>query len=153
MIVIFGNEIFYLDVCRTPSHFGCVQLFVTPWTVTRQAALSMGFSRTEYWSGLPFPSPMQEGEKMKVKSLSRVRLLDVKVSHSICQQIWKTQQWPQDWKRPVFIPICPILAFPPIFDQQFQWAKNYQAKRNVFIIRPYSVPPIYFFLNIRGVKF
>ena len=29
----------------------------------------------------------------------------VKALHSICQQIWKTQQWPQDWKRPVFIPI------------------------------------------------
>ena len=29
----------------------------------------------------------------------------VKVLHSICQQIWKTQQWPQDWKRSVFIPI------------------------------------------------
>ena len=29
----------------------------------------------------------------------------MKVSHSICQQIWKTQQWPQDWKRPVFTPI------------------------------------------------
>ena len=29
----------------------------------------------------------------------------VKVLHSICQQIWKTQQWPQDWKRAVFIPI------------------------------------------------
>ena len=29
----------------------------------------------------------------------------VKVLHSICQQIWKTQQWPQDWKRPVFIPV------------------------------------------------
>ena len=29
----------------------------------------------------------------------------VKVLHSICQQIWKTQQWPQDWKRTVFIPI------------------------------------------------
>ena len=29
----------------------------------------------------------------------------VKVMHSICQQIWKTQQWPQDWKRSVFIPI------------------------------------------------
>ena len=27
----------------------------------------------------------------------------VKVLHSICQQVWKTQQWPQDWKRPVFI--------------------------------------------------
>ena len=29
----------------------------------------------------------------------------VKVGHSICQQIWKTQQWPQDWKRSVFIPM------------------------------------------------
>ena len=29
----------------------------------------------------------------------------VKVLHSICQQIWKTQQWPQDWKRSIFIPI------------------------------------------------
>ena len=29
----------------------------------------------------------------------------VKVQHSICQQIWKTQQWPRDWKRSVFIPI------------------------------------------------
>ena len=29
----------------------------------------------------------------------------VKVLHSICQQIWKTQQWPQDWKRSVFIPV------------------------------------------------
>ena len=30
---------------------------MTPWTVARQALLSMGFSRQEYWSGLPFPSP------------------------------------------------------------------------------------------------
>jgi len=29
----------------------------------------------------------------------------VKVLHSVCQQIWKTQQWPKDWKRLVFIPI------------------------------------------------
>ena len=29
----------------------------------------------------------------------------VKVLHSVCQEIWKTQQWPQDWKRSVFIPI------------------------------------------------
>ena len=34
-----------------------VRLFVTPWTVTYQAPLSMGFSRQEYLSGLPFPSP------------------------------------------------------------------------------------------------
>ena len=34
-----------------------VQPFVTPWTVAYQAPPSMGFSRQEYWSGLPFPSP------------------------------------------------------------------------------------------------
>ena len=36
---------------------GHIQLFATPWTVARQVPLSMGFSRQEYWSGLPFPSP------------------------------------------------------------------------------------------------
>jgi hypothetical protein len=35
----------------------CVQLFATPWTLAHQFPLSMGFSRQEYWSGLPFPSP------------------------------------------------------------------------------------------------
>ena len=34
-----------------------VRLFATPWTVTYYASLSMGFSRQEYWSGLPFASP------------------------------------------------------------------------------------------------
>ena len=34
-----------------------VQLFATPWTVAHQAPLSLGFSRQEYWSGLPFPPP------------------------------------------------------------------------------------------------
>ena len=34
-----------------------VRLFVTPWIVARQAPLSKGFSRQEYWSGLPFPPP------------------------------------------------------------------------------------------------
>ena len=39
------------------SHLSPVWLFVTLWTVARQAPLSMGFSRQEYWSGLPFSSP------------------------------------------------------------------------------------------------
>ena len=39
-----------------------VRLFATPWTVAHQAPPSMGFSRQEYWSGLPFPSPMCENE-------------------------------------------------------------------------------------------
>ena len=39
------------------SRFGHVWLSATPWTVACQAPLSMGFSRQEHWSGLPFPSP------------------------------------------------------------------------------------------------
>ena len=39
------------------SHFSCVQLFAIPWTAACQTPLSMGFSRQEYWSGLPFPTP------------------------------------------------------------------------------------------------
>ena len=38
------------------SHFSCVRLCVTLWTVACQAPLSMEFSRQEYWSGLPYPS-------------------------------------------------------------------------------------------------
>ena len=39
-----------------------------PWTVAHQAPLSMGFSRREYWSGLPFPSPMHESESEVTQS-------------------------------------------------------------------------------------
>ena len=44
------------------SCFSCVQLCVTPYTAAHQAPLSLGFSRQEHWSGLPFPSPMHESE-------------------------------------------------------------------------------------------
>ena len=39
------------------SRFSCIQLFATLWTVACQAPLFMGFSRQEYWSGLPCPPP------------------------------------------------------------------------------------------------
>ena len=42
-----------------------VRLFVTPWTVAYWAPSSMGFSRQEYWSGLPFPSPDRRNRKAK----------------------------------------------------------------------------------------
>ena len=45
-----------------------------PWTVAYQAPPSLGFSRQEYWSGLPFPSPKGNYGRKKVKSLSRVWL-------------------------------------------------------------------------------
>ena len=45
------------------SHFSRVRLSATPETIAHQAPLSLGFSRQEHWSGLPFPSPMHESEK------------------------------------------------------------------------------------------
>ena len=45
-----------------------VQLLATRWTAAYKAPPSMGFSRQEYWSGLPFPSPMHESEKWKWSS-------------------------------------------------------------------------------------
>jgi len=47
------------------SRFNCVRLCATPETAAHQAPPSLGFSRQEHWSGLPFPSPMQESEKWK----------------------------------------------------------------------------------------
>ena len=45
------------------------------------------------------------GDGIPVKLFQILKDDAVKVLHSICQQIWKIQQWPQDWKRSVFIPI------------------------------------------------
>ena len=48
------NSLYY-EVCVDMLSRG--HLFATPWTVVLQAPLSLGFSRQEYWSGLPFPAP------------------------------------------------------------------------------------------------
>ena len=45
------------------------------------------------------------GDRIPVELFQILKDDAVKVLHSVCQQIWKTQQWPQDWKRSVFIPI------------------------------------------------
>ena len=45
------------------------------------------------------------GDGIPVELFQTIKDDAVKVLHSICQQIWKTQQWPQDWKRSVFFPI------------------------------------------------
>ena len=47
----------YSKVKVTVKSLSCVRLFATPWTVAHRASPSMGFSRQEYWSWLPFPSP------------------------------------------------------------------------------------------------
>ena len=54
-----------------------VRLFVIPWTVAYQASLSMEFSRQEYWSGLPFPSP----HSVVFEIASKYCILDSFVDH------------------------------------------------------------------------
>ena len=67
-IIYWANHLYYVCfvIFNSYSHFSIkvkvrslsrVRLFVTSWTVAYQALPSMGFSRQEYWSGLPFPSP------------------------------------------------------------------------------------------------
>ena len=51
------------------------------------------------------------GDRIPVELFHILKDDTVKVLHSICQQIWKTQQWPRDWKRSLFIPI-PKKAMP-----------------------------------------
>ena len=52
-----------------------------------------------------FANKASGGDGIPVELFQILRNDTVKVLHSVCQQIWKTQQWPQDWKRSVFIPI------------------------------------------------
>ena len=51
------TDIFVSVLCQCLKSLSHVWLFAIPWTVAHQAPTSMGFSRQEYWSGLPFPSP------------------------------------------------------------------------------------------------
>ena len=51
------DKVVCVCVCVCVKSLSRVRLFVAPWTVARQAPPPMGFSRQEYWNGLPFPSP------------------------------------------------------------------------------------------------
>ena len=64
-LCLFSMSVSYPLLLLLLSRFSCVRPCVTPQTAIHQAPPSLGFSRQEYWSGLPFPSPMHESEKWK----------------------------------------------------------------------------------------
>ena len=66
-----------------------VRLFGTPWTAAHQAPLPMGFSRQEYWSGLPFPSPMCVEELKSLTSRGSFRMVDLE---HLVSSIWVSLQ-------------------------------------------------------------
>ena len=59
VVKILTSDSFDLFLEVVPSSFSRVRLSATLWMVACQASLFMGFSRQEYWSGLPFPSPFR----------------------------------------------------------------------------------------------
>ena len=59
----------HLRPIKILNHFSHVQLCATPWTAACQATLSMGFSRQEYWSGLPVPTPANQNQFSSVSQL------------------------------------------------------------------------------------
>ena len=68
----------------------CVWLFATPWTAAHQAPLSMGFSRQEYWSGVPLPSPLGSLSRHKFSKINKhccwnYRLLECPILHSLME--------------------------------------------------------------------
>ena len=102
-----------------------VWLFVTPWTVAYQAPQYMVFPRQEYWSGLPFPSPMHKSESEAVQScltlsnpmdcslpgssvhgISQARVLEWgATAFSINRHEWLTIPWRREWQPTlVFLP-------------------------------------------------
>ena len=85
----------------------CVRLFMTPWTVAYQAPPSMGFSRQEYWSGLPFPSPRDLPNPWSNPDLLHCRQIFYQLSHKGSSRIleWVAypfssgSSWLRNWTR------------------------------------------------------
>ena len=80
-----------------------VQLFATSWTAAHRAPLSMGFSRQEYWSGLPFPS-LGDLPNPGIQAESSELLAD-----SLPQSIWEAIRTEQGWESKIW---TWILALP-----------------------------------------
>ena len=79
-----------------PDNCDCVITHLEPDILKCEIRWALGSITTNKASG---------GDGILVELFQMLKDDTVKVLHSICQQIWKTQQWPQDWKRSVFIPI------------------------------------------------
>ena len=91
---VYTEELYKKDL-HNPDDYDCVITHLEPDILECKVKWALESITTNKASG---------GDGIPVE-LFQILKDDVKVLHSICQQIWKTQQWPQDWKRSVFIPI------------------------------------------------
>ena len=91
----YTEKLYKKDLHNPDNHDGVIT-HLEPDILECEVKLALGSIITNRASG---------GDGIPVELFQILKEDAVKVLHSICQQIWKTQQWPQDWKRSVFIPI------------------------------------------------
>ena len=91
----YTEELYKKDLHNQDNHDGVIT-HLEPDILERKVNWALGSISTNKASG---------GDGISVELFQILKGDAVKVLHSICQQIWKTQQWPQDWNRSVFIPI------------------------------------------------
>ena len=91
----YTEKLYKKDLHDTDIH-NCVITHLEPDILEYEVQWALGSITMKKASG---------GDGIPVELFQILKDDTVKVLHSICQQIWKTQQWPQDWKRSVFIPI------------------------------------------------
>ena len=91
----YTEELYKKDLHDPDNHNGMIT-HLDPGILEHEVKWALGSITTNKASG---------GDGIPVELLQILKDDAVNVLHSICQQIWKTQQWPQDWKRSVFIPI------------------------------------------------
>ena len=91
----YTEELYKKDLNDPENHDGVITI-LEPDILECEVKWALGSITTNKASG---------GDGIPVELFQILKDDAVKVLHSICQQIWKTQQWPQDWKRSVFIPI------------------------------------------------
>ena len=92
----YTEELYKKGLCDPDNHDGVIT-HLEPDILECEVKWALGSITTNKASG---------GDGIPVELFQILEDDAVKVLHSICQQIWKTQQWPQDWKRSVFIPIA-----------------------------------------------
>ena len=91
----FKEELYKKDLNDPDNHDGVIT-DLEPDILECEVKWALGSITTNNASG---------GDRIPVELFQILKDDAVKMLHSICQQIWKTQQWPQDWKRSVFIPV------------------------------------------------
>ena len=91
----YTEELYKKDLHDRDNHDGMIT-HLEPDILEREVTWALGSITTNKASG---------GDGSPVELFQILKDDAVKVLHSICQQVWKTQQWPQDWKRSAFIPI------------------------------------------------